>query len=199
MARLLDGLWDVVPVSLLLLLAACSESTASVSSGEPQFAEEILNIGDFMVDASPDTSALAPDAATASEANGDGAVDTFAVDCPAKTRAAYQIFANRCVICHVSENLGHGGFGAVLSARSMIASGRVVPFAPEQSAVYLRVSSGDMPRVGMRLTPAEVDHIEAWIRCGAPLFEREKPGDAGGADDGGVDDAGADACPVAAE
>ena len=197
MARSIDRLTGVRTVSLFLFVAGCSESPRTMPSGEPVFAEEIVNTDNFLFDASPASSdptpAILPEGSSASDT-----LDAAVVDCGSEARAAYQIFANRCVICHVSENLGHGGFGGVLSARSMIATGHVVPYAPEQSPVYLRVESGDMPRVGMRLTKGEVGHLEAWIRCGAPPFEREQAADAGASHHVG-DDGGADAALPTAE
>lgn len=191
MARSIDHPTAVATISAFLVIAGCSEAPETMPSAEPVFAEEIVNMDNFLFDASPGSRDPAPEVLPEGPSTSD-TLDAAVVDCGSEARAAYQIFANRCVICHVSENLGHGGFGGVLSARSMIATGHVVPYMPEQSPVYLRVESGDMPRVGMRLTVVEVGHVEAWIRCGAPPFERERAADAGASEDAG-EDGGTDA------
>ena len=178
----------------LLLMSAsagCVEESESVPQEEVgPIVEDVGVRPDYQIDAKvaePISIEPSSDSGQSSGADGGAGAGTV-VDCTAETRAAYNIFANRCVLCHVSEGRGHGGFGGVLSAQTLIKTGHVVPFAPERSPVYLRVESGDMPRVGARLTVVEVGSIGAWINCGAPLFERELR-----ATDGGVADAAPDA------
>lgn len=160
---------------LLLAQAGCAEEPASMTpTSEADTLAPIGGGSGDSIDAATEPTAPMVIASDASAAMLDDA--GAEVDCFSPTGAAYNILSNRCYVCHISDSRGHGGFGGVLSAASMIRTGHVVPYAPERSPVYLRVESGDMPRVGARLTPTEVASIEAWIRCGAPLFERELRG-----------------------
>jgi mono/diheme cytochrome c family protein len=78
-----------------------------------------------------------------------------------------------CAACHGSNSPGRAGFSSVLDVGALIASGKVVPGAPEASPLYRKLSSGQMPPAGraQRPSPAEIGEVKTWIECGAPAPE----------------------------
>lgn len=80
------------------------------------------------------------------------------------------ILTSQCGSCHG----GQGGLWLTTFEQVMYggASGpAVVPGHPEQSRLYLRLSSGAQPRMPLDappLTRAEIDAIRSWIAEGAP-------------------------------
>ena len=80
------------------------------------------------------------------------------------------IFEQRCASCHGAANPRAGL--ALTTYANVIkgsANGRVVePGNPSNSLLVKLVTSGQMPRSGARLTPAEVQVISDWVQAGAP-------------------------------
>ena len=76
------------------------------------------------------------------------------------------VFQPRCLECH-SGPKREGT--AELSTYEGITSRRILtPGQPEDSELYLAVSSGKMPRHGNKLTQDELRALHAWIKAGAP-------------------------------
>ncbi len=68
------------------------------------------------------------------------------------------VFAAKCASCH-----------AVFSSyESLMASGMVISKNPDQSPLYQKVASGQMPKGGPMLSDSEVKAIFNWISAGAP-------------------------------
>lgn len=68
------------------------------------------------------------------------------------------IFATKCAACHANFSTYSG----------MMSSGAIVGKSPEQSPLYQKVASGQMPKGGPPLSDAEVQAIYEWISAGAP-------------------------------
>ena len=80
------------------------------------------------------------------------------------------ILQSRCVQCHgptrVSGDLRLDDYEATMAASE---SGRsVLPGDAANSLLVELILSGDMPRRGPRLTPAEIQIITDWVNAGAP-------------------------------
>jgi hypothetical protein len=80
------------------------------------------------------------------------------------------IFQNRCVKCHGGEKTEEG---LVLSSYADVMAGSfngpvVVPGNVPDSYLVEQVVSGEMPKRGPRLLPAEVRFIADWVNSGAP-------------------------------
>ncbi len=86
---------------------------------------------------------------------------------PARAREAIE---RNCARCHGGGEATRGGFGTILDAAALRASGRIVPNEPDMSLVYRRASMGTMPPAGEmpRPTEPEVAALREWIECGAP-------------------------------
>ena len=52
-----------------------------------------------------------------------------------------------------------------------MAAGRVTPGAPEQSIIYQKIATDEMPMEGEKLTAEEKAFIKGWIAAGAPSTE----------------------------
>ncbi len=78
--------------------------------------------------------------------------------------AVAPILVQRCGNCHVSRN--RGDFSAAtfesLANSTMIAQG-----FPTDSRLIEVIESGEMPKGGMKVEPAELDVLKAWIKQGA--------------------------------
>lgn len=83
-------------------------------------------------------------------------------DCEAQRAAVGQIFAQSCSGCHAG-GATKGGFGMVDDVDAMIAGGYIVRELPEQSPVYQRVASGEMPMDAAPLSAAAVAQIRSFI------------------------------------
>ena len=84
------------------------------------------------------------------------------------TGAVAPILVSRCGRCHVSDN--KGGFSAASYSALMKGPPEgVVVFAGDTVASRLieTIETGDMPRGGGRVTPAELQTLKAWIAAGA--------------------------------
>lgn len=68
------------------------------------------------------------------------------------------IFKPRCASCHANFTV----------YESLMDSGTVLAKNPDQSSLYLRTASGQMPKGGPALSVAEVSAIYDWISAGAP-------------------------------
>jgi mono/diheme cytochrome c family protein len=87
------------------------------------------------------------------------------------------IFKAHCFRCHGGEEETKGGLD--LRLRRLMAGGgdsgpAIVPGKRDQSLLYARVLSGEMPPVDHKLSPAEVALVGQWIDCGA-VTTREEP------------------------
>lgn len=75
------------------------------------------------------------------------------------------ILAPHCLRCHA----GPGETGVdVSSLRSLLDSGLVVPGKPDESALFLSVVGGRMPKGGPKLKANEIAFLRVWIGAGAP-------------------------------
>jgi mono/diheme cytochrome c family protein len=68
------------------------------------------------------------------------------------------VFIPKCAGCHANFS----------TYASLMASGAVIPGSPDQSALYQKISTGQMPKTGGPLSDPEVQSIYAWINAGAP-------------------------------
>src|SRR5687768_12912654 len=53
------------------------------------------------------------------------------------------LFTNKCSACHGAANFG--GINYILDAKQLVALGKVIPFKPLESRVYIRTAGGTMP------------------------------------------------------
>jgi mono/diheme cytochrome c family protein len=89
---------------------------------------------------------------------------------PTYEKQVLPLFRARCSGCHGGA---HPDAGFVVATRGeMVQGGRsgpsVVPGSPEKSLLYQILASGQMPKGGGKLAPAELKLVERWIRAGAP-------------------------------
>lgn len=68
------------------------------------------------------------------------------------------IFTPKCIACHA----------AFATYEGLMSSGVVLNKNPEQSQLYLKVASGQMPKGGPTLSEASVKAIYNWISAGSP-------------------------------
>jgi mono/diheme cytochrome c family protein len=110
------------------------------------------------------------------------AAQALAADAPAASGAnGYEasirpIFKVHCFRCHGGEEKTKGGLD--LRLRRLIVDGgdsgpAIVPGRHDESLLYNRVQSGEMPPVDRKLTAAEVTTIGQWIDQGAPTARDE--------------------------
>lgn len=81
-----------------------------------------------------------------------------------------QMLTEYCAGCHADGNRA-GGFDSLLDVAKLVASSKIVPGNPDASKLYVLVRDGVMPRSEHKPSPAEVDMLRDWIRCGAAAFE----------------------------
>lgn len=82
---------------------------------------------------------------------------------------ALDVLKARCARCHGAEGTAKGGFGYVLDRGRLLARGKIVPGAAEESELYRRVRDGEMPPAkAPRLSVAEMSLLRSWIEAGAP-------------------------------
>jgi len=101
----------------------------------------------------------------------------------AKAKVSYEndvrpILKAACFQCHGDLPEVEAGFD--LRQRRRILSGgesgpAIVPGRHEQSLLYRRVHSGEMPPEDAQLTPQQIRTIADWIRSGAPTLRPEPP------------------------
>lgn len=99
---------------------------------------------------------------------------------------AKAILHRHCAGCHGGGKAVKGGFGFVLDRDRLVGRGLVMPGRAGESDLALRMQSGEMPPVSVKLRPskAELDTLREWIDAGASAFEpavvgkRLAPGDA---------------------
>ncbi|CAG1773263.1 hypothetical protein BAC2_03821 [uncultured bacterium] len=81
------------------------------------------------------------------------------------------IFEQYCYTCHGPNRIpGVPTSYSLVSYDTTLRGGfipAVVPGIPQESSLYLGVSTYDMPRDGNRLTDAEIELIRLWILQGA--------------------------------
>lgn len=102
------------------------------------------------------------DDASSSEGSSTGDDATTGGDCEAQRVAAGQIFAQSCSGCHAG-GATKGGFGVADDIDAMIAGGYIVRELPEQSPVFQRIASGEMPMNAPPLSEAVVAQIRSFI------------------------------------
>ena len=99
------------------------------------------------------------------------------VEAAVREQDAHAVLQARCVICHGSgQKLGGLDLRTVASRLKGGKSGpALVPGKPEESLMYKRIASGEMPPDKMAktlavelVTPSESETIRAWIAAGAP-------------------------------
>ncbi len=83
--------------------------------------------------------------------------------------AAQQVLTERCFSCHGESGANEGGFNYALNRKHLVRE-LVVPGSPEESKLFQRISSGEMPPDGDRLTEEEVTALKEWISADAPAF-----------------------------
>jgi mono/diheme cytochrome c family protein len=79
------------------------------------------------------------------------------------------LFQESCGKCHGAEEPDEG---LVLTSYKDVMAGSIYgavikPGAPDDSYLVELVATGQMPKRGADLTPAQVDIIRAWIQAGA--------------------------------
>jgi mono/diheme cytochrome c family protein len=91
--------------------------------------------------------------------------------CAQSAQRWLEIARANCAACHGPNSPGRAGFSSVLDVGALIASGKVVPGAPDASPLYLKLSSGQMPPPArtQRPSPADIADVKSWIECGAPV------------------------------
>ncbi len=93
------------------------------------------------------------------------------------------IFKTHCFQCHGEEGKTKGGLDVRLK-RLLIKGGEhgpaIVSGRPDSSLLYKNIVSGEMPKGGKKLSPAEIATVRAWIDKGAPIA-RAEPEDANAA------------------
>jgi mono/diheme cytochrome c family protein len=91
---------------------------------------------------------------------------TFAnlVSTNAAVPAIKRIFSARCISCHSGASPASGI--DISNLNSLRNGGYVVPFKPDESIIYLSISSGSMPPAGA-LPAAERDSVRFWLMDGA--------------------------------
>ena len=111
------------------------------------------------------------------------AADVPPADATTFERDVRPILKAHCFDCHGAEEETKGGLDLRLR-RFMVDGGEsgpaIVPGARDESLLYRRVASGEMPPVDLKLTPGEVATIGRWIDSGAatagPEPEKLDPG-----------------------
>ena len=73
------------------------------------------------------------------------------------------IFSRKCIRCHGGDTVLGG-----LDLTKLKPSQAIIAGKPGESRLFKLVSSGEMPKVGERLTPAELAAVRQWIESGAP-------------------------------
>ncbi|MBX3251358.1 MAG: hypothetical protein KF901_29545 [Myxococcales bacterium] len=103
-----------------------------------------------------------------------GGGDRTPLRCETEASRARSVLEAHCTSCH-GPATATAGFGVAHDAEAMREAGFVVPLAPSESRVYLRLASGSMPpaTVARRPTDAEIRDVAAWIECGAVDFPDE--------------------------
>ena len=91
--------------------------------------------------------------------------------------AIFPMFQANCLPCHGSAQ---GQKGLDLTTRDSALRGgesgpSILPGSASQSLLFRKVSSGVMPPVGNKLSPADIEIIRRWIEAGA-LKDGENPG-----------------------
>lgn len=143
-------IWFVIIAVVLLALAACSSNPAESAKNNNQ---PVDSVEDNTQNSSP-----------AGEDAGEGAAVqvSFAED-------VLPILRSRCQQCHGGERV-EGGL-VVLSYGELMAGGEegavIIPGDAAGSLLYQLVSSGEMPKRGADLTPAQLDVLLQWINAGA--------------------------------
>ncbi|HEV3385612.1 MAG TPA: NPCBM/NEW2 domain-containing protein [Gemmata sp.] len=95
----------------------------------------------------------------------------------ALARQAQAILKASCYRCHGQEGTAEGGFNHVLDRPRLLASHKIVPGDPAQSALFKRMKKNEMPPEDEkpRPTEAEIAVIRRWIEAGAPDFNTSTP------------------------
>lgn len=75
------------------------------------------------------------------------------------------VLAPNCLRCHAG--LEQNGVD-VSSLKAMLDNKHLKPGRPDESAIYLSVAGGRMPKGGPRLKPGELAFLREWIEAGAP-------------------------------
>lgn len=86
-----------------------------------------------------------------------------------------QLAKERCYVCHGETFNGSAQFN-VLDPQALVQHEYLVPGAPDDSEMWLRVESGDMPPEDSgipALTAEELAIFRDWIAAGAPQVQRE--------------------------
>lgn len=147
-------------------LAAREASVADdPAAGEPQADEPAV----------PATPAQALADVDASGPAGDNGAAGAATEASAATLAqqAKAILENHCHRCHGAGGTNEGGFNFVLNRAKLIdADAYIAPGNPDDSYLYQRIATGEMPPRGeqSRPSPSEIDVLRRWISAGAPDF-----------------------------
>ena len=143
--------------ALVAMLGACSSATTPGQGG----------------DIDGGTAQPGPDGGS----EGDDRVPVVDQGCNQQAVAsAFEVVNTHCAGCHSGSD-AKGGFGAVLDAARLRDTGKVVPFTPEESPLYLRIAGGSMPPAAVADRPddADVEAIKDWILCGASDFDGPAP------------------------
>jgi mono/diheme cytochrome c family protein len=165
-------------LSLILILAACgaqadtSQNTAPVENvaTENTAAENTASESEMNTNTQANNNTTADEEVTENTSDDEAAEE----EAPATATVSFAadvapIIESRCANCHGGERT-EGGL-VLLSYAEMMAGGEdgavIVPGDAEGSLLYELIASGKMPKRGPKVTPVELQLIEAWILEGA--------------------------------
>ena len=82
---------------------------------------------------------------------------------------ARSVLRQHCYSCHGKDGSDEGGMNFVLSPKRLLERGKLVAHKPDESPLWDRVVSSDMPpaEVRTRLTDAQLKTLRDWISEGA--------------------------------
>ena len=91
-------------------------------------------------------------------------------ECQEYAAQSLEALSTTCHQCHGLNGSIDGGFNYVLDVERMKATGKIVPFDPDSSRIYMRVGNDTMPPAGVEPRPSaeQVAALRSWIECGAP-------------------------------
>ena len=101
--------------------------------------------------------------------DGDGDTPPPNGDCDGELNAAAKdVVVTYCTQCH-GEVPVNNGFASIDDAKALVSGGKVIPDDPDNSPLFLRLSSNSMPPASVEKRPgqADIDTIRSWIACGA--------------------------------
>jgi len=103
-----------------------------------------------------------------------------AVETPNYETQIRPILKEHCTHCHGEEEKPKGGVDLRLrrfmDGKTEDGSPMLTPGKPEQSAIFILVRDGEMPKKGKKMPDGQLALLEAWIKAGAKISEAEPTG-----------------------